>query len=884
LEATDNTHEKFRVGDLEIDSGTFTLRRQGEEIALPKLSFELLHCLARHAPNVVSTQTLMDEVWGQVVVGEETVKQRVKLLRKALGDSSSDPRYIAAVRGRGYRLLAEVSPLVDEAGVAADGPVKSRSFKSWMAPIALLAAFAVGFLLLKQNDSPEAPVSHAGQEQPARSYTENPEALEAYQKGRVAYRRWTRQDNETALAFYERAYDLDPGFALAIAGAANAQALRATEFGLGEEWIDEAIILARQALELEPELPEALKALGISHVYKGQYQTALDYYRSALRLAPDYDEVLFNIAELLQFIGRWDEAVQYQQLDTDRPQGLERLSIYLRDLGFDEQAAALVSEFEQDLPVSFFTDGSLSLHYLLDGDYKQARMAVHRMQRAVPDLAGGWLREGEIDLLAGDRVSAEENFRAASETARGFEDYASLRLAHVKLLDGDTETARSLLKQVEDSALQAVSNGHEGWFHRWHLAAVYALLGEQNEALGWFEQAVDAGRRMFEWDEQEPAFQALGGELRFEAALQRQRDLRREMKRNTAVLLGEEVPAPAADEPASVVPGPLPEPVANNAVAEYSKDGLQYVMSFMGLGPGKGHGDISKKAWLWRSDTAAWEPFPEVPVEQGRLAAVAVGLYDRVLLFGGYTVAPDGTEKSTPEVFIINPLNGSYQRRADMPVPVDDAVAFAYANRYIYLVSGWHDEGNVDHVQVYDTWEDTWAMADAFPGTPVFGHAGGIVGQQFVIVGGVGVLGMKDGKRQFGAINQAWQGEIDSDDPTKISWSELPLLDETAQYRMAATGDESSGLVLFAGGSRRPYNFNGIGYDGLPAEPENSFFGWDITGGAWVWFPDVSRDATMDHRGLLKIGNAGFITLGGMTAGQVVTGSLVRVELPLQFR
>jgi hypothetical protein len=235
-------------------------------------------------------------------------------------------------------------------------------------------------------------------------------------------------------------------------------------------------------------------------------------------------------------------------------------------------------------------------------------------------------------------------------------------------------------------------------------------------------------------------------------------------------------------------------------------------------------------------------------------------------------------------VFIINPLNGSYQRRADMPVPVDDAVAFAYANRYIYLVSGWHDEGNVDHVQVYDTWEDTWAMADAFPGTPVFGHAGGIVGQQFVIVGGVGVLGMKDGKRQFGAINQAWQGEIDSDDPTKISWSELPLLDETAQYRMAATGDESSGLVLFAGGSRRPYNFNGIGYDGLPAEPENSFFGWDITGGAWVWFPDVSRDATMDHRGLLKIGNAGFITLGGMTAGQVVTGSVVRVELPLQFR
>jgi N-acetylneuraminic acid mutarotase len=330
---------------------------------------------------------------------------------------------------------------------------------------------------------------------------------------------------------------------------------------------------------------------------------------------------------------------------------------------------------------------------------------------------------------------------------------------------------------------------------------------------------------------------------------------------------------------AQTTPGPIPEPLTNNAVAEFTHDGVQYVMTLMGLGPAKGHEDVSKKAYLWRSDTAAWESFPEVPVEQGRLASVAVGLYDRVLLFGGYTVAPDGTEKSTPEVFIVNPLDGSYKRRADMPVPVDDAVAFAYANRYIYLVSGWHDEGNVSHIQLYDSWEDSWTMADAFPGTPVFGHAGGIVGDRFVIVGGVGVLGKKDGKRQFGAINQAWLGEIDPTDPQRISWSELPLLEETAQYRMAAGGDEASGLVLFAGGSRRPYNFHGIGYDGLPAEPEASLFAWDTASATWVRFPESSRTATMDHRGLLKIGNAGFITIGGMTAGQEVTGCVVTVPV-----
>lgn len=336
-------------------------------------------------------------------------------------------------------------------------------------------------------------------------------------------------------------------------------------------------------------------------------------------------------------------------------------------------------------------------------------------------------------------------------------------------------------------------------------------------------------------------------------------------------------PVWAEDRPEPRFPGALPQPVSNNAVAEFTFGGVQYVMSFMGLGPGKEHEDITRRAWLWRSDTAAWETFPDVPVEQGRLAAVAVGLHDRVLLFGGYTVAPDGSEKSTPEVFIVNPQDGSYQRRADMPVPVDDAVAFAYANRYIYLVSGWHDEGNVNHVQVYDTWKDEWAVATDFPGVPVFGHAGGIVGKRFVVVGGVGVLGKKDGRRQFGAINQAWLGEIDQEDPARITWSELPLLKETAQYRMAATGDEKTGMVLFAGGARRPYNFNGIGYDGLPAEPQSSFFAWDFDAAAWVQFPGVDRTATMDHRGLLRIGEAGFVTIGGMTSGQSVTPGTIAV-------
>ena len=83
--------------------------------------------------------------------------------------------------------------------------------------------------------------------------------------------------------------------------------------------------------------------------------------------------------------------------------------------------------------------------------------------------------------------------------------------------------------------------------------------------------------------------------------------------------------------------------------------------------------------------------------------------------------------------------------------PVDDTVALVYQNRYIYLVSGWHGSGiskstgNVNLVQVFDSQQGRWFNATPFPGAPVFGHAGGIVDDQFLIVDGVKVNAVVNG-------------------------------------------------------------------------------------------------------------------------------------------
>ena len=327
---------------------------------------------------------------------------------------------------------------------------------------------------------------------------------------------------------------------------------------------------------------------------------------------------------------------------------------------------------------------------------------------------------------------------------------------------------------------------------------------------------------------------------------------------------------------------PLPEPVSNNAFVAVITAPDEFLISFAGLGAGRGHGDTLATTWVYSGYGGEWVEGPPVPGGVGRLAATAAAAGQLAFVFGGYTVEEDGSEVSTPWVHAFNPQTRQFEERSPMPVPVDDAVAVTYEDRYIYLVSGWHDSGNVNLVQRYDTVDDIWVQATPTPGPGVFGHAGGIVGNVIMYCDGVAIKPYGDRRRDFVATDQCFSGTIDPKNSRRIDWRTLPAHPGAPRYRMAATGSERLGAFVFVGGSDNPYNYNGIGYNGEPSQPSAGMLLLDLETREWKSV-DSDRVATMDHRALVRF-DGGFVTAGGMLEGQRTTDRVIVFSIdPMRY-
>lgn len=318
----------------------------------------------------------------------------------------------------------------------------------------------------------------------------------------------------------------------------------------------------------------------------------------------------------------------------------------------------------------------------------------------------------------------------------------------------------------------------------------------------------------------------------------------------------------------------LPFPIANNAVASLRVGDRLHLFSFLGIDSTRLQDGIVRDAFSLRAGEG-WQALRPVPGAEGRLAATAQAVDGRVYLFGGYTVAPDGQERSVPEVDVWDPVAGRWEAASPIPLPVDDAVSGVWRDSLIYLVSGWSQSDNVADVQIFDPAGARWLRGTPIPGPPVFGHAGAIAEDAIIYCGGVRIDPSRNPR--FVISDSCWRGEIEPNAPERIAWRELAPPPGRPKYRAAAGTLPGSGLVIFTGGTDNPYNFDGVGYDGVPSEPDPTTFAYDVRRDRWLRGPPLPA-ATMDHRGLVWAEGALWV-VGGMRESRRVTGRTGRLRL-----
>jgi transcriptional activator of cad operon len=170
----------LRIDDWRVDPASGQISRNGETAKAEARTMRLLVCLADHAGQVVSIDDLLNQVWPDVSVTQDSVYQAIATLRRLLGDDPKQPAYIETVPRQGYRMIAKVSseeesadpapvPETAQSPAAVDAPRyglrRQPGFAGnpirWIATVTLcLILFAAGVIfLVHQRASNPTPIS-----------------------------------------------------------------------------------------------------------------------------------------------------------------------------------------------------------------------------------------------------------------------------------------------------------------------------------------------------------------------------------------------------------------------------------------------------------------------------------------------------------------------------------------------------------------------------------------------------------------------------------------------------------------------------------------------------------------------------------------------------
>lgn len=481
---------RLQLLDLSIDLQRQRVEREGVALDVSGLSFRLFACLLSHGDRVLGFDQLASEVWAPAVVSEETITQRIKLLRQALGDDSRAPRYIRSVRGQGYQLCAPPQPLADTE-TAPPTPASPQGSRRWLwVGLAALVSIAAGAALWWWRSHEEGPRSPL--------------------LARAAYYAGIGQadNNERAIALYQQALAADPDDPAALLGLSRLSSARTCLYNGGRDNAERGLRLARQLLRRDADSAAAWSALAYAHDCLGDIGQAVSGYERALRLDPDNDHTRASLAYLYQEQGKIADALRgNMQLRGDPARVRFRdvqVARELELLGFVEAARRRHQANFRLFPDNVFSNIAWPRSLFGAGRYDEAASALNEaLTRGTPH-PELYLLQGELALQRGDRAAA----RAAFAQALRLRPQGSLGITVAGLYAEAPASPQWIAQRIAELRPKA---GQPAPWPSLYLELALLELGRQqpDAAVAALGEAVDAGYRDRAYLQTSPLFRAL---------------------------------------------------------------------------------------------------------------------------------------------------------------------------------------------------------------------------------------------------------------------------------------------------------------------------------------------------------------------------------------
>ncbi len=491
---------QYIFADFLADVREETLYKAGEPLKLQVRTFQVLRLLLENAGDLVKKEDFFEQVWQGAFVEDNNLTVAVAQIRKVLGETNGG-KFIETVPKKGYRFVAEVEKIVNEKPeqkfeefpapeeIVSENPTgkqlrdSSRKVSKPSASKSILIAAAL-VLLIFSIGAFWRYVKHES------VTTKNPEAYESYLQGRQELTKTASKDFEKAIENFTAAVVKDGSFvearsALATAHVKHGLALYAARglsasrrsFPLAKE-------NALEALKIKPDSDEALTALAfVNSRYEYDWQTAEANFRKALEINPKNVLARRWFGEFLYHAGRFDE-------------------------GFAEQQQALALE-----PDSAQILGEIAWGNYLARRFEEAESYSIKSLKIDNAHASTLYNLSEINEQKGNLKEAVELWKEAMMV----EAAARRWIANIEQqyqTGGRTGFVRAKAEWLEDLI-------EKDYIYPTDLAKCYAVLGDNDKAVGWLEKGIEAKVPDLLSVKHAPAFDSLKNDARFQKVLEK---------------------------------------------------------------------------------------------------------------------------------------------------------------------------------------------------------------------------------------------------------------------------------------------------------------------------------------------------------------------------